>query len=265
MVDVSAQIVRELLAEIETSRGCSIATRNQRLAAIHALSRFVGKHSPEHIEWCTQVCCVPCKKTNQAVAPYLDQPEIDALLASPDRRKALGRRDYALLLFLYNSGARADGAARLVIGDVDSTSSSVSILGKGSKWRQCSLWPDTLLELQRLAGRRPPQERVFLNRCGQPLTRFGIHAAVERYALKAQVAMPLLATKRVSPHSIRHSTATHLLRAGADINTVRAWLGHIRLDTTNAEINLETKAQALAKCDITAGHKANRPWAKIPN
>jgi site-specific recombinase XerD len=74
---------------------------------------------------------------------------------------------------------------------------------------------------------------VFLNRCGQPLTRFGIHAIVERHALKTQVAIPSLATKRVSPHSIRHSTATHLLRAGADINTVRAWLGHASLDTTN--------------------------------
>jgi site-specific recombinase XerD len=125
-----------------------------------------------------------------------------------------------LLLFLYNSGARADEAARLTIGDVDSPSSSVSILGKGSKWHQCPLWLDTILELQRLAGQRQPQERVFLNRCGQPLTRFGIHAIVERHALRTQVAMPSLTAKRVSPHSIRHSTATHLLRAGADINTV---------------------------------------------
>lgn len=266
MIDVSAQIVREFLSEIEVSRGCSISTRNQRLAAIHALARFVGEHSPEHIEWCTQLRYVPYKKTTQAVVPYLDQPEIDALLASPDRRTALGRRDYALLLFLYNSGARADEAVRLTIGDVDSPSSSVSILGKGKKQRQCPLWPDTILELQTLAGRRQPQERVFLNRCGQPLTRFGIHAVVERYALKAQVDTPSLAGKRVSPHSIRHSTATHLLRAGADINTVRAWLGHACLDTTNvyAAIDLDTKAKALAKCDITGGHKANRRWATDP-
>jgi integrase/recombinase XerD len=93
-----------------------------------------------------------------------------------------------------------------------------------------------------------------------------IRAVVERYAHQAQVDTPSLAAKRISPHSIRHSTATHLLRAGVDINTVRAWLGHVSLDTTNvyAEIDLETKAQALAKCDVTQGHKTTRRWANDP-
>ncbi len=235
---------------------------------------FYSKYTKEgvscHIgtggDWCTQLRYVPYKKTTHVVVPYLDKPEIDALLACTDQRTAQGRRDHALLLFLYNSGARADEAAHLTIGNVDSISSSVSIMGKGRKQRQCPLWPDTVRELYSLAAQRPPQERVFLNRCGQPLTRFGIHAVVERYALKAQVGTPSLATKRVSPHSIRHSTATHLLRAGVDINTVRAWLGHVSLDTTNvyAEIDLETKALALAKCDIAGNHKASRRWAKNP-
>jgi site-specific recombinase XerD len=266
IVDVSAQIVLEFLSEIEVSRGCSTATRNQRLAAIHALARFVGEHSPEHIDWCSQLRCVPYKKTTHTVVPYLDKAEIDALLASPDQRTPQGRRDYALLLFLYNSGARADEAAHLTIGDVDFISNSVSILGKGRKQRQCPLWPNTIRELVALAAQRTPQEQVFLNRCGQPLTRFGIHAMVERHALKAQVDTPSLSAKHVSPHSIRHSTATHLLRAGVDINTVRAWLGHVSLDTTNiyAEIDLETKAQALAKCEIAGDNKANRRWANNP-
>jgi integrase len=134
------------------------------------------------------------------------------------------------------------------------------------KQRQCPLWPDTVQELCNLAGQRPPQERVFLNRCGQPLTRFGIHAVVERYAIKARANMPSLASKRVSPHSIRHSTATHLLRSGVDINTVRAWLGHVSIDTTNvyAEIDLEMKANALARLAIPSDRKANRRWAKDP-
>jgi integrase/recombinase XerD len=266
MMDVSAAIVREFLTEVEVSRNCSIATRNQRLAAVHALARYVGEHSPEHIDWCTQLRCVPYKKTTHSVVPYLDKPEIDALLAGPDRITAQGRRDYALLLFLYNAGARASEAAQLTIGDVDFVSSSVSILGKGRKQRHCPLWPDTVQALLPLAVNRPQQERMFLNRCSQPLTRFGIHAVVERYARKAKADTPSLASKRVSPHSIRHSTATHLLRSGADINTVRAWLGHVSLDTTNiyAEIDLETKAQALAKCAVTDGHKANRRWAEDP-
>jgi len=165
-----------------------------------------------------------------------------------------------------NAGARADKAAHLTIGNVDAISSSVSVLGKGRKQRQCPLWPDTVRELCNLAGQRPPQERVFLNRCGQPLTRFGIHAVVERYAVKARANMPSLASKRVSPHSIRHSTATHLLRSGVDINTIRAWLGHVSIDTTNvyAEIDLEMKANALARLTIPSDRKANRRWAKDP-
>lgn len=266
MTDVSADIVRSFLTDLESSRGSSITTRNQRLAAIHALARFVGEHSPEHIDWCTQLRCIPYKKTTQAVVPYLDKAEIDALLACPDRCTAQGRRDYALLLFLYNSGARADEVAQLTIGDVDIASASVRIIGKGRKQRQCPLWPATVCELSALIAQRAPLERVFLNRCRQPMTRFGIYALVERIALKAQIQARSLAMKRVSPHSIRHSTASHLLRAGVDINTVRAWLGHASLDTTNiyAEIDLESKANALAKCDITEQQKTKKRWAEDP-
>ncbi len=266
VIDLSAQLVRDFLCNIETSRGCSIATRNQRLAAIHALARFVAEHSPEHIEWCTQVRYVPFKKGTHAMVPYLDKPEIDALLACPDRRTPQGRRDHGLLLFLYNSGARADEAAKLTISDLNLDAASVSIVGKGRKQRHCPLWPGTVGELSALVGQRASHERVFLNRCGAPMTRFGVHALVERTAIKAQAEMPSLAKKRVSPHSIRHSTATHLLRAGVDINTVRAWLGHVSLDTTNvyAEIDLQGKATALAKCDITGEIPATKRWLKNP-
>ena len=113
---------------------------------------------------------------------------------------------------------------------------------------------------------RSPAARVFLNRCGHPITRFGIHALVERYGCGVQAQMPSLAAKRVSPHSIRHSTATHLLRAGVDINTIRAWLGHVSLDTTNiyAEIDLEMKAKALARCEVTDTSKSKRRWRDDP-
>lgn len=106
------------------------------------------------------------------------------------------------------------------------------------------------------------QEHVFLNRCSQPMTRFGVHALVERTAARTQDSMPSLAKKRVSPHSIRHSTATHLLSSGVEINTVRAWLGHASLETTNvyAEVSLEGKARALAKCEVTAGQARSKPW-----
>lgn len=112
------------------------------------------------------------KKTIRAVLPYLDKAEIDALLASPDCQTAQGRRDHALLLFLYNSGARADEAAHVTIADLDLTPpASVRILGKGNKERCCPLWPATARELTELVAYRGPRERVFLNRCGQPITR----------------------------------------------------------------------------------------------
>jgi integrase/recombinase XerD len=264
VIDLSANLVREFLADLEASRHCGIPTRNQRLAAIHAFARFLGEHSPEHIAWCGQIRSVPFKKTTRAAIGYLDKPEMDALLAAPDRRTAQGQRDYVLMLFLYNSGARADEAARLLVNDLDLVGSSVKILGKGGKQRHCPLWPVTVTELSALIAQRAPQERVFLNRRGSPITRFGIHTLVERHAAKAQAAVPSMAKKRVSPHTIRHSTACHLLRAGVDINTIRGWLGHVSLTTTNvyAEIDLQMKADALAKCDIGANLRSTRPWHK---
>jgi integrase/recombinase XerD len=260
--DLSADQVRRFLADLETGRHCSIATRNQRLAAIHALARFVGEHSPEHIEWCAQVRCVPFKRTARASIGYLDKPEMDALLAAPNRRSPQGQRDYVLMLFLYNSGARASEAAELLIQDLNLPASSVLIVGKGGKRRDCPLWPLTIEQLIPLMGQRPPSEHVFLNRRGTAITRFGIHTLVERHGLKAKERTPSMKNKRVSPHTIRHSTACHLLRAGNDINTIRGWLGHVSLDTTNvyAEIDLQMKAEALSKCEITANTVPSRRW-----
>ena len=266
VADVSADLVRLFLADLEEARQCAITTRNQRLAAVHALARFVGEHSPEHIAWCGQIRSVPFKKASKAVIPYLDKPQMDALLAAPDRQTAQGRRDHALLLFLYNSGTRAQEAAQLLVSELDLAGCSAKIRGKGGKERHCPLWPITVRELADLIADRSPTAPVFLNRCGHPITRFGIHTLVERYVRKAQIQMPSLATKRISPHTIRHTTATHLLRAGVDINTVRAWLGHVSLDTTNiyAEIDLETKAKALAKCEVGDPSKPKRRWREDP-
>ena len=130
VVDVSADLVRLFLADLEQTRQCAITTRNQRLAAVHALARFVGEHSPEHIAWCGQIRSVPFKKASKTVIPYLDKPQMDALLGAPDRQTAQGRRDHALLQFLYNSGARAQEAAQLLISELDVAGCSVTIRGK---------------------------------------------------------------------------------------------------------------------------------------
>lgn len=266
VADLSADNIRLFLTDLEVTRGCASSTRNQRLGAIHALARFVGEHCPECIEWCSQVRLIPFKKAMEPSITCLDRKQMSAILDVPKRSTAQGQRDYALLLFLYNSGARASEAAALMLEDIDWYARSVQFLGKGNKLRTCPLWPATLDVLRPLTAGRNPTERVFLNRTGQPVTRSGIHALVKRTAKRACTSTPSLANKKVGPHVIRHTTASHLLRAGVDLNTIRGWLGHVSLDTTNiyAEIDLETKARALAACEVSDEDPHRKPWRKQP-
>jgi site-specific recombinase XerD len=255
------------LSELTEKRGCGEATRNQRLAAIRSLAHFVGLRSPEYIEWCAEIRSILFKKASRPLVTYLEKAEMDALLAAPAAGTGQGRRDHALLLFLYNTGARADEVAHVRVMDLDlgrmpeRDPCSVLIHGKGNKLRRCPLWARTVNELLPLVRGREPAEPAFRNRRHQPLTRFGVHALVERYARVVAATMPSLAKKRVSPHTIRHTTATHLLRAGVDINTIRAWLGHVSLATTNvyAEVDLEMKAKALANCEVKE-EVVQKPW-----
>jgi site-specific recombinase XerD len=259
--ELTPEVVRKFLDHLERDRQCSDVTRNQRLATIHSLARFIGTRSPVHLAWCSEIRAVPSKKTAKAAIGYLEKVEMDALLNQPDRRTSLGVRDHALLLFLYNSGARADEAAKLTVGNLQlGASPSVRLHGKGNKVRICPLWATTATSLTRFVADRNKNEAVFLGRTNQPLTRFGIHRLVTQYATMASETVPTLATKRVSPHTIRHTTAVHLLRAGVDINTIRAWLGHVSLDTTHiyAEVDLEMKAEALAKVDISGLYQPPR-------
>jgi integrase/recombinase XerD len=252
--DLTPAIIRTFLEHLERDRRCSGVTRNQRLATIHSLARFIGMRSPVHLAWCSEIRAVPFKKTAKTAIDYLEKVEMDALLNQPNQRTSLGARDHALLLFLYNSGARAEEAAKLTIANLQlGVPSSARLHGKGNKFRTCPLWSTTAGSLSRLVANRNKTDAVFLNRVNQPLTRFGIHRIVTQCGDLASQTVPSLAAKRVSPHTIRHTTAVHLLRAGVDINTIRAWLGHVSLDTTHiyAEVDMEMKAKALASVDIT--------------
>ena len=250
---ISAEAVRAFLTHLEQDRSCSVATRNQRLAAIHALARFVGGRAPEHLGWCTELGAIPAKKTAKRLVGYLDKPEMDELLSVPDPQTRQGFRDHALLLFMYNSGARADEVASLRVNQLFlGTSPSVRIVGKGNKARICPLWDRTVQVLRTLVEGREPGDAVFRGRTGEPMTRFGVHRVVTDCGEQAKHEVESMRHKRVSPHNIRHTTAVHLLRAGVDINTIRAWLGHVSLDTTHiyAEVDLEMKAKALASVDL---------------
>ena len=264
--DFSPEVVRRFLGHLERERRVATATRDQRLVAIHSLARFIGERSPEHLAWCAQVRSIPFKRTGRKSLPYLEKDEVDAMLAVPDRRSPRGGRDHALLLFLFNSGARVAEAAHLSIDDVIwGRSPAANLLGKGNKHRCCPLWPETIAALKPLKSGRAGHERLFLNHTGQPLTRSGIYKLVQRTAARAALRQPSIKEKRVGPHCLRHSCAVHMLRNGVDINTIRGLLGHVSLDTTHiyAEVDLKMKADALASCDLPHNARRGR-WHRDP-
>jgi len=250
--DLTSRQTLLFLAHLEEKRGCSVQTRNQRLAAIRAFARFVGSRDPAQVEWCGHIRAIPPKKAVPQPVGWLTKAEMDAMLKVPDRKTPRGQSEYALLLFLYNTGARVSEAVHLKMSDLHighrDGHALATLHGKGGKTRQCPLWPETERVLTDLIGNRGADEIVFHSRLRKPFTRFGVYRLVERCATR----VPSLSRRSITPHVLRHTTACHLVLAGVDINTVRAWLGHVSINTTNiyAEIDLKLKAKAVALCDV---------------
>ena len=253
LCDITQERVLSFLDYVEVQRGCSVQTRNHRLTALRSFAKYVASREPACLEWATTIRSICAKKTVSQPLSWLTKEEMDALLQVPDIATARGRTEHAVLLFLYNTGARVSEAIGLHACDLrlDETSSRhaiVTLHGKGGKIRHCPLWSRTRDVLADLVRGRQPSDPVFVNQLQQPYTRFGIYRLVERCAQK----VPCLSERRVSPHSIRHTCACHLLQAGNDLNTIRAWLGHEHLDTTNiyAEVDLKLKAKAMELCEV---------------
>lgn len=274
LTDFNQKNILSFLNYLEYDRKCTVKTRNQRLAAIYAFIHYILVNCPEYAEWARLIHNIPMKKEKIEIVNgriklrinYLEKNEMSTLLAAADRNTSQGQRDYALLLFLYNTGARASEATSLTIGNLLIDNQHVDpqaiIYGKGNKQRTCPLWKRTMDILKPLIDGREPSEKVFLNRYGNQITRFGVYEMVSRNVSKAVQKMPSLANKRISPHTIRHSTASHLLEAGVDINTIRAWLGHVSVNTTNiyAEVNMQMKANALKTCEIKDNQRGKKIW-----
>ena len=203
---------------------------------------------------------------------YLERDQLTALLGAVARDSALGRRDYALLLFLYNTGARVQEVSDAPVELADAPCpSKVEILGKGRKWRSCPLWENTVAYLQHLIEERrlPPgqDDSLFVNRFGKPLSRSGIADLLERYTARAAATTPGLCGRKVTPHTIRHTTAMHLLQSGVEVNVIRSWLGHVSLATTNRyiEIDLAMKTKALEACQVGEGEATAPSWQTNPD
>jgi len=242
------------LTYLETARGNSAATRNVRLAAIHAFFRYVAANEPEALALAQRIVSIPFKRAGARPIDYLDYDEIQAVLTSIDRTTAAGRRDYALLALMFNTGARVQEIIDLRIEHLQlNRPFQVQLYGKGCKLRCCPLWAATAAvlrdywaERQRLSS---SSAALFLNQRAQPLTRFGVRYILARHCQRASHIQPSLAAKRLHPHSMRHSTAAHMLKSGIDLVTISHWLGHASPNTTHryAALDMEMKREAIAK------------------
>jgi site-specific recombinase XerD len=265
--DLTEVEVLAFLQDIEEVRKASIGTRNCRLSALHSFFSFVADREPLAAAQCASVLRIPTKQALQTEACYLEEEEITAILAQPDRSRAEGQRDHVLLAVLYNTGARIQEALNLSPQAFRLESPfQVRLLGKGRKERICPLWPETVDLVKALLKRKPcaEQDRIFVNRYGRPLNASGVRFKLKHYVAGAAKKVPSLAQKRVSPHSFRHATALSLVRAEVDVTVIRSWLGHASLDTTNryARADVETKRKALEKVDGRPGPDKPHRWKR---
>jgi site-specific recombinase XerD len=273
IADVDVTAVREFLDHLEKERGNEVATRNNRLAAIRSLFSFVAAEEPSLADHCRRICTIPLKRAPVHTVPYLEHDEVQALLAAPDRSTTAGRRDHALMLFLYNTGARVQELTGVRASDLRLASPpQVLLRGKGRKERICPLWASTTREVRDLLDETAisleSDSRIFLNGQSTPITRFGVGYILKKHAAVATKTAPTLARKRVSPHTIRHTAAVHMLNAGVDLNVIRSWLGHVDLRTTSiyAEINMATKRKAIETCAPASDKGGTRPsWKRRPD
>ncbi|MGH3370134.1 MAG: tyrosine-type recombinase/integrase [Nocardioidaceae bacterium] len=261
--DLSFERVAGFLRHLELDRHNQVRTRNQRLAAIHTLFDYIATRSPELLGTCQRVAAIPMKRAAPAETRFLERDEVEGLLRQLPRDGHLALRDRALVLFLYNTGARAQEVADVRVEHLDlGEHPIVRLHGKGDKWRTCPLWRRTAELLGSLLGPKAlAQAPVFASK-GRALTRSGIYKVVRRHASSLDDPR---SGRRVSPHVFRHTAAVHLLEAGVEVNVIRGWLGHADLSTTNryAEINTRAKLDALRATEppgSSAAHRVTPVW-----
>ena len=231
--DFSDHVV-DFLNHLEDVRKCSITTRNHRLSTIKSFCRYAAYAQPLAAASCHRVTLIPLKKRVEPLMEYLELDEMEAIIATANTARVDGRRDHALLLMLFNTGCRVSELVQMTTEDLQpGPPRHVRILGKGRKWRTVPLWERTVMAIEAMKrDRRDDNPHLFLGQRGSPLTRFGVRHLLDRRCKKAAAQIPSLTRRKVSPHTIRHTTAVALLRATGDIDAVSKILGHASLNTT---------------------------------
>ncbi len=250
--DLDAPVIGAFLDYLERHRGLSAASRNTRLAAVHSLFRFAALRHPEHAALISRVLAIPAKRAERAIVCFLTPPEVDALLAGPDRSRLTGRRDHALLVVAVQTGLRVSELTGLRRQDVHlGTGAHVRCRGKGRKDRATPLTRHSVAVMRAWLAERGggPDDPVFPGPRGGPLSRDAVRRLLERHAGTAARSCPSLAAKKPSPHVLRHTCAMRLLESGCDLATISLWLGHENPRTSQIYLHayLALKERALAR------------------
>lgn len=250
--NITADVIKEFLKELEKKRNISVRSRNQRLAAIHSCYRYAAFRYPEHSDRIQQILAVPHKKHDYPVIQFLNSNEINALLAAPDRAAWIGRRDYTMILLAVRTGLRVSELINLRWDDVSFGSSShVHCIGKGRKERTTPITKNTaaVLKLWHNENKSNNDNLVFTNASKGKLSRDGFQYLLKKHVRTASDNCETLKRKRISPHSLRHTAAMQLLEAGVDIMIIAIWLGHESIESTQVYIkaDLKMKERALNK------------------
>jgi integrase/recombinase XerD len=253
------EVVLGFLEHVERDRGNGPRTRNARLTAIRSFFRHVAANDPGALAVAQQVLDIPSKRTVLQAPRHLSASAVNTLLDAPDQQTLLGRRDYALLLFLARTGARVSEAIGVDAADLRlERPPHVLLRGKGRKERLVPLAPDLARVLESLGKERglghEEREPIFVGARVGRLTRFGATHVVRRAVRRAAVHAPDLVRQRVSPHLFRHGLAMQLLQAGTDLATIQAWLGHANLSTTHryAEADATMMRRSLELAGVTS-------------
>ena len=253
VADITPDLIMGFLDHLERERHNSVRSRNARLAALRSFLKFAAHRDVSSLQVIERALGVPAKRFERPMLGYLSRQQMLAVIGTPDGTW-IGQRDHALLLLLYNTGARVSEIVGVKVSEVvlDEGAACVHLHGKGRKQRSVPLWRSTVRAIRAWLRRNPQFDSdspLLPNRNGQPMSRWNVTQRLDQAVHLAAESSPDLATRQISPHTIRHTTAMHLLQAGVDISVIALWLGHESPATTHqyVEADLAMKERALAR------------------
>lgn len=254
LMDITPELILKFLAHLERERHNSVRSRNLRLTALRAFLKFAGRRDVTALHAVERAMAVPMKRFERPLPGHLTRSEMIAVLGQPGAEWT-SQRDHLMLSLLYNTGARVSEIVGVRVVDVVLDGAAcVHLHGKGRKDRSVPLWKTTAAAIRAWLHANPQlrgSAALLPNRSGHPMTRCNVAQRLALAVERASVDQPSLQSKRVSPHTLRHTTAMHLLQSGVPFNVIALWLGHESMNTTHryVEANLEMKEKALARLE----------------